>query len=232
MISLDDAVIARYQKGNLCFEILVDPDKARKIRSGERVPLDDAVAAREVFSDSRKAERATDSDLNKTFGTNDFEKIAVFIIQKGEIQLTTEQKKKMQEDRKKQIVALIARSAVDPRTHLPHPSQRIEKALDEARIHVDPFKSADEQVEIALKAIRTIIPIKIETVRLAIKVVAQYAGPVCGFIHEHKMIKEEWGSDGSYFAMVELSAGMQSEFFDRLNRMTHGDLESKVVERI
>lgn len=232
MISLDDAVIARYLKDNLCFEILVDPEKARKIKSGEDISLEEVVAAREVFSDSKKAERATESDLNKVFGTNDFEKITRIIIQRGEIQLTTEQRKKMQEARRKQLISLIARAAVDPRTHIPHPPQRIEKALDESKIHVDPFKSAEEQMENALKAIRVILPIKIESVKVAVKVPAQYAGSVCGFIHEHKMIKEEWKNDGSYLALIEISAGLQGEFFDRLNKMTHGEVETKVTERM
>jgi ribosome maturation protein SDO1 len=232
MISLDDAVIARYQKANLTFEILVDPVKARKLREGENIGIEDVVAARDVFSDSKKGERASESDINKTFGTNDFGSVAKIIIQKGEIQLTTEQRKKMQEDRKKQIITLIARSAVDPRTHLPHPPQRIEKALDEARIHVDPFKSVESQMGEVLKSIRKILPIKLETVRIAIKVSAQYGGPVCGYMHQHKMLKEEWGSDGSYFALIELSAGLQGDFLNHINKMTHGDVESKVTERI
>ncbi len=232
MISLDDAVIARYQKSNLTFEILVDPDKARRVRAGENVRIDDVVAARDVFSDSKKGERASETDINKTFGTNNFEAVAKYILQKGDIQLTTEQRRKMQEDRKKQIINLIARSAVDPRTHAPHPPVRIEKAIDEARVHIDPFKSAESQIEDILKEVKKIIPIKMETVRIAIKVPAQYSGPVCGYVHQHKMVKEEWGSDGTYFAVVELSAGMQGEFFDHVSKMTHGDLESKVTERL
>lgn len=232
MISLDDAVIARYQKGELCFEILVDPENARKIRQGEKILLEDAVAARDVFTDSKKAKRASESDLNQVFGTNSFDEIAVKIIQKGEIQLTTEQRRKMQEDRKKQIVNLISRQAVDPRTHIPHPPARIEKALDQAKIHVDAFKSAEEQVADVLKALKPILPIRMEMIKIAVKVPAQYSGQVSSYIHEHNLIKEEWKGDGSYIALVEISAGMQDSFFNRLNKMTHGDVETKVTERL
>lgn len=232
MISLDDAVIARYQKDDLCFEILVDPEKARKIRQGEKIPLEDAVAARDVFTDSKKAKRASESDLNKVFGTNSFDEIAVKIIQKGEIQLTTEQRRKMQEDKRKQIVSLISKQAVDPRSHIPHPPARIEKAIEQAKIHVDPFKSAEEQIENVLKALKPILPIKMEMVKIAVKVPAQYSGQVSSYVHEHNLIKEEWKSDGSYLALVEISAGMQDAFYNRLNKMTHGEVETRVTERL
>jgi len=232
MISLDKAVIARYQHGQLNFEILVEPETAYRLKKGENVPIDNVIASRDVFSDSRRGLRANETDLNKTFGTNAIDKIAVKIIKDGEIQLTTEQKNKMQVERTKQIINLIARNAVDPRTHAPHPPNRIEKALEAARIHVDPFKPAQDQIEGALKAIKFILPIKLEIVRIAIKIPAENAVRVYGFVKEHKRIKEEWESDGSLIAVVEIPAGLQGEFFDKLNKLTSGNNETKVIERI
>jgi len=75
----------------------------------------------------------------------------------------------MQEEKRKMIVATITREAINPQTKLPHPARRIEIAMEEAKIHVDPFKSVDEQVTETLKAIRTKIPIKFEKVQVAIK---------------------------------------------------------------
>ncbi len=232
MISLDKAVIARYQHGQLNFEILVEPENAYRAKRGDNVPLDNLVASRDVFSDSKKGLRASESDLNKTFGTNNFEIILKKIMKDGEIHLTTEQKNKMQEERTKQIVNLIAKNAVDPRTHTPHPPQRIEKALEEARIHVDPFKPAQDQIEGAMKALRPILPIKLEIVRIAVKIPAENAVRVYGFVKEHKMTKEEWESDGSLIAVVEIPAGLQGDFFDKLNKLTSGDNETKIIERI
>jgi ribosome maturation protein SDO1 len=231
MISLDKAVVARYQRADLNFEVLVEPEAAWRVRRGESVPLDNVVAARDVYSDSKKGERASDSDLNKTFGTNAFEKIVIKILKDGELQLTTEQKRKMQEERKKQVIALIAKNAVDPRTHIPHPPLRIEKALDECRVSIDAFKGAEEQVDAAIKAIRVLLPIKLETVRIAVKIPPEHASRMYGFLREHKVLKEEWAPDGSLIAAVEIPAGLQGDFFDKLNRLTSGNNETKVMER-
>ncbi|MEM0372406.1 MAG: ribosome assembly factor SBDS [archaeon] len=232
MISLDDAVIARYAKGELSFEILVDPEKARQFKQGEIKSLDDVIASPDIFTDLKEGKKAPDADLNKAFGTTNVRQAMAKIIEKGEIQLTTEQKRRMQENRRKQLVALIAREAVDPRTHVPHPAVRIEKALEEARIHVDPFKSAEAQVEAALKAIKPIIPIKMERVRVAIRVPPQYAGPACGFMKAFHPLKEQWGNDGSFMCMVEIPAGLKPDLLDKLSRLTHGEVESKVTETL
>lgn len=232
MISLDKAVVAKYSSGDKNFEILVEPEAAWRVRKGESLDLEKVIAARDVYSDSKKGERAAEGDLNKVFGTNDFNAIAVKIIRSGELQLTTDQKRRMQEQRRKQLIDLITRSAVDPRTHIPHPALRIERALDEARIHVDPFKSAEEQMEGALKALRPIIPIKMETVRIAVKIPAEHAPRCYGAMREYRLLKEEWASNGALIMLVEIPAGMQGDFLDRLNKLTSGNNETKITERL
>lgn len=231
MIPLDRAIVARYRQGDKTFEVLVDPDGSQRIRQGESVPLDSVVAAREVFSDAKKGLRATIADVNKVFGTNDLDKVMTKIVTDGEIQLTTDQKRRLAEERRKQVVNLIARHAVDPQTGAPHPPARIESAMETARVHIDPMRRAEEQVAIALKAIKPIIPIKLEKVRIAIRIPAQYAPKMYGLLREYKLMKEEWGRDGSMLAMVEMPAGMQGEFYERLNKLTSGSAETKIVGR-
>ena len=232
MISLDEAVLARYQRDGLNFEIYVDPELARELKSGKDLAIRDVVAAEEVFSDASAGKRASDEDLNKVFGSNVFDEIVRVVLQKGEIQLTTEQRRKIQEKKKRQLIELIVRGAVDPKTHLPHPAIRIEKILDQAKFSIDPFKPAEAQLDDALKVLKPIIPIKMETVRLAIKVGPEHSGQIAGVMKSYKTTKDQWGSDGSYMVMVEIPAGLQSNLMDKLNKMTHGNVESKVVERL
>ena len=68
-------------------------------------------------------------------------------MQKGDLNLTTDQRRKMIEEKRKQIVHFIAKTYVDPRTHLPHPPLRIEQAMKDGRVSVDPQKNVDEQVK-------------------------------------------------------------------------------------
>ncbi len=232
MIPVDKAVIARAKKFGNTFEILVDPEKAREYkRNPASVAIEDVVAAMEVYSDSGKGKRANESDLKQAFEATDFPTVLSKILQHGEIQLTTEQKRQMAEQRKKQVITLIAKSAVDPRTHAPHPRDRIERLIDENKIRIDAMQSAQEQVNDVLKELKKIIPISMEHVKVEIKLNAQDAARLYGVLKEYGLAREQWNSDGSLQGFVEMAAGVQSEFYDRVNKRATGFVDTKVVER-
>jgi len=231
MISLDKAVIARYDRDGLSFEVYVEPEKARQLKEGQTVPVDDVIVSRDIYCDAKKGKRASDGDMNKIFGTNDFEKILLTILKDGEIQLTTEQKRKMQEEKRKQVMALIARGAVDPQTHMPHPLQRIEIAMEETKVHIDPMKSAESQVETVLSALKPILPIRMETSQIEVHVPASQASRTYGLLKGSNMKKSEWQKDGSLLAVVEMPAGQQESFMDKLHKMTGGNVQTKVLGR-
>lgn len=230
MVTLEDAVIARLEYYGEHFEILVDPDLAADFKRGQEVDLEKVLAVEEIFKDARKGDKASEDAMMKALNTIDPLEAAAIIIKKGQVQLTAQQRKDMQEEKRKKIVAMITREAINPQTKLPHPARRIEIAMEEAKIHVDPFKSVDEQVTTVLKAIRTKIPIRFEKVRVAIRVPGDFTGKVYGAIPEFgKTKKEEWQQDGSWIAVVEIPGGMQDNFYKKLNELTRGQVETKLL---
>ena len=230
-MNLDEAVIARIKKQGLNFEVLVDCEKALDFKKG-KANLDDVLASGEqIFKDVKKAEHVKEGDLKRIFNTADARKIAGIIIKEGEVQLTAEYKNKLREEKRKQIISLISRNAVNPKTNLPHPPQRIENAMNEAKIRVDEFKSAEEQVSLVVEKIREILPISYEIREILISVPAQYSGRSYGTIKNYaKIINEVWGNDGSLNITIEIPAGLQSKLFDELNNMTHGHVEATIKE--
>ena len=149
---MDDAVIARIEKGGSRYEILVDPDLVDEWKNDpSSVSMDDLLAIGEVWTDSKSGERPTSDALENVFGSSDLETCVTKILREGSIQLTTIQRKKMVEEKRLQIISEIASTATDPKTKMPHPRTRIENALDEARFSVDPFKSLESQVSDAIK---------------------------------------------------------------------------------
>jgi ribosome maturation protein SDO1 len=231
MVSLDEAIVARYGKKGKHFEILVDPKAVEMIMEGKEINILDYMAIDLIFKDASKGEKAAEESLREIFGTTDVAEIALKIIKEGEFQLTTKQRKEMQERKKKAIVDFIARSAMDPHTKLPHPRDRIERAIEEAGVHIDAFKPVEEQVKKIISAIRPILPISIENVKIEVKIPAQYAGRAYGeLINMAKMLKEEWLSDGSFKCVVEIPAGMQTQFYDKLNAMTKGEVVTRLLK--
>ncbi|MCL4309159.1 MAG: ribosome assembly factor SBDS [Candidatus Thermoplasmatota archaeon] len=231
MVKVDDAVIARWETHGSRFEVLVDPTAAQQIKDGKDVDLSDKLALDQVFKDAKKGDQVSEEHLEKTFHTRDLIAIAREIIQKGEVQVTTEQRHQLQEAKRRQIVATIARNAMNPQTGAPHPPARIESAMAEVKYHVDPFRSVDAQVQEVLTKLRPILPIRFDVVRVKIKVPAQHFPRVIGELKGMGKISEEsWLSDGSWSAILEIPAGVQTELYEKLNARTKGTAETALVK--
>ncbi len=231
MISLEKAITARLESHGEKFEILVDPDLAVRFRQGEKIELEDMVAALQVFSNASKGTRISDEALAKVFHTTEFAEIAPKIIQKGEIHLTADQRKQMLAEKRRQVITFIARNAINPQTGLPHPPQRIEMAMEEARVNIDLYKHVDELVKETVKALRPILPIKFEELRIAVKIPADYAPRAFGDIQSAATIeREEWQKDGSWICLVRIPAGIQGDFYSLVNRLTKGQGEVKILD--
>ena len=229
-ISVEKSVIAKLTKFGEKFEILVDPVKAMDFKSGKEVGLDELLASREVYEDSKKGLRASTEKINKVFGTNDLETVVRKIIKEGEVQITTEQRKHMLEEKTKAIANIISRRGINPQTNTPHPPDRVLRAMEQAKVRVDIGKSAEEQIDEIVKSIQSIIPIRFEKVTLAIKIPGEFAGRGSNIIRGFGQIqKEEWGS--SYYVVIEIVAGLQQELYDKLNSLTHGQTDVKVIKR-
>jgi ribosome maturation protein SDO1 len=231
LVSLDEAVVARLKKGEEHFEVLVDPDAAADLIDGKDVDILQNLAIDAVFKDSKKGTHASEDALIKHFGTNNLTDISKQIILKGVIQLTTEQRHKMQKNKKARIIEAISRNAMDPKTKSPHPRQRIELAMDQAGVHIDPFKPVSEQVKTIIDLLRPIIPISMENVRISVKIPAEYIGRAYGTIRNFGTLeREDWQSDGSWLGIIRIPAGMQNDFYDKINDATKGNVSTKILK--
>ena len=231
MVNVDQAIVARLKKGEHSFEILVDCDHALELKAGKDVAFTDVVATDDIFKDVKKGEKASEHEIQAAFNTTNAQEVAIQIIKQGEIQLTQKHKEKVREEVRKQVAYLIHRNGVDPQTGLPHPVERIENAMNEAKVNIREHESAEQQVDPILKEIKRVLPIKCEVVAITLKIPAQYAGQAMGTIKKQKVVKTEWQNDGSLYAIVEVPAGIQEHFFDAINKVTHGEMESSIERK-
>jgi len=231
LVSLDDAVIARLKKGDHHFEILVDPYGAADIIEGKENDVLKIMAIDAIFSDTKKGVHVSEEDLQEQFDTTEVSTVAEYIIKNGDIQLTTEQRHKMQKNKQKRVVEYIVKNAMDPQTKTPHPPARVQRAIEEAGVHIDPFKPVSDQVKSTVNAIRPFIPLSLERVKITVKIPAKFVGKAYGVARTFGVLEQEdWQSDGSWVGVVRLAAGMQNEFYDKLNEATKGNVSTKVLK--
>ena len=228
MVNIDKAVLARYSQGGHNFEIYVDPVLALKVRDGDAsVSIGEVLAVNTVFRDARQGDAASENLIKDVFGTSDPYEVAKQIIAKGNVQLTTDQKKQMRDQRKKEIVAIIAREAYNPQTKSPHPPQRIENAIEEANVNISPFDKAQEQVDRVVQALKPLIPISMERLELEVKIPPAYTGKVYGMLKNHTLKTENWDDNGYLTAVVVIPAGIETDFYDDIQNETKGQAEFK-----
>lgn len=205
------------------FELLVKPDPALEYKLGKRTDLSSVLISDEIYSDANKGSRVGIEKLVKYFNTTDPTEISKQILSRGELSLTTEQRRKMVEEKRKQIIQYINKNFVDPKTHIPHPLTRIESALDQARLIIDPFKRPEEQIKTILDSLRKILPLKSESVRLTITIPPQFSAQSYSVLKTAGNFNgEQWLSDGSLKVIIEINAGMKGVILDRIGSVTKG----------
>jgi len=256
-IDLGGYIIGRIEKEGRTFEMLLDQEKAwdakkiirdeisNKLKSGSvksrlsvqdilndpRISVDLIFESFSVFEDLKRGKKATDGDLEAVFNSTEGRTIAAHILLDGEIHWTKTQREEEKEKKLKQIITIISKNSINPQNKKPHPYQRIEKAIEEAKIKISLMKSAEEQVEDVVKSLQSIIPIRMEQVEIAIKIPASFTAKGYNVVAQMAQIKkEEWQADGSWASVITLPAGLQMELIDKLNKLTHGRVQTKLLK--
>ena len=228
---MTDVTVAKYSYEGEKFEILVKPDPALEYKLGKKKDISSVLVSDDIYTDSSKGTKPSTEKLLKAFKTEDTTEIAQKILQKGDLNLTTEQRRKMVDEKKRQVVEFIAKTYVDPRTHLPHPPLRIEQAMKDARISVEPQKSIDEQVKDIVEKLRSIIALKSENLSLEITIPAQFASQSYAVLKSVGSLKnEEWQNNGSLKAILEIPAAARPNVIDRLGSITKGSASVEVIK--
>jgi ribosome maturation protein SDO1 len=227
---MDKHTIARISKRGDRFEILVRPDRALDFKLGKQRDVTDILIVDTIFTDSSKGLRASTEKLQEAFNTIDVLEVSRIILRNGELQLTAGQRRSLVDEKRKQIITFISRNCIDPRTGFPHPPLRVEQAMSQIRLVIDPFKSGEEQARAFIDELRPIIPLKFEKIRLAIKIPPEHAARAIGCVKEFGDIeRNEWQSDGSWIGIIGLPAGVHAVFLERIGKVTRGNYQTKIL---
>ncbi len=225
---MPETVLARLNRAGMRFEIFVYAEPAYEFREGKRRSLDGVLAVEQVFTDARKSLKASTQDLRKAFGTDDVYKIAEVILREGDIQLTAEYRKKLREEKLRWIVNYIHKNFVDPKTGLPHPPSRIERALSEAKVKIDPLREPEAQIKEVIESLRKVLPLKSGAVVMEISVPAASYGKLRSLLSgQGDILGEDWSGDGT-IVKITLRAPLGSQVLI-LERVGQAGGEVKVI---
>jgi ribosome maturation protein SDO1 len=152
-------------------------------------------------------------------------------LKRGELQVTTEQRRRLIEEKRRRIIDIIAKRCADPTTGLPHPPTRIEQAMDQVHVAIDPFKDPEEQAKGIIDQLKAVLPIRMECIQLRIRIPAELASKAYGTVKSlSNILNEEWQADGSWVATVEMPAGSHASFLEKIGKLTRGVFQAEVIK--
>ena len=208
--------VARLRIGRKRFEVLVDPKNALRFREGEPIDLRDVVPDFTIFEDVRKGKLASMEEVLDTFRKYlrkpdvTIEEIVKTIVLRGEVEIPLELKREIYEKVKKEIIERIHRYAINPKTGKPHPPKRIEAAMEEVGVKIDPKVPVPRQAVEIVKALSRVIPIAIPYVIIEIQAPPEEAHKVYAVLMRYERIKiiedlrTARKNDGSLTAVVKI----------------------------
>lgn len=182
--------------------------------------LSKLLATDEVYKNSRSGDRVSDKALQECFGTTDLAQITERILKHGHLDLTTEQKRKLSEQKRKEVIDYIVRNSINPITKAPHPYNRVESALDSAKIVVDIQRPIDQQMEKIIEKVSIILPMDFKMFTFKVIVPLDFASKVNGIINKYDIIERKWGSSFNFTAKVP--AGEKDSFMNTISGLTKG----------
>ena len=225
-MSEEKVILARLKKGGNSFEVSVDPDLAVDFKEGKISDLSEVLKSDHIFFDAKKGQLASLIELENAFGTSDQLEVAKIIITTGEIQLSSDHRSKERQQKWNQLVDTIHRFSINPLTNTPHPNSRIEAALHDAKVRLKENQTIEEQLSEIVSKLKPIIPIKIEQKTMNLTISHESVGKVNNFVRKNsKILKEDWDTEGNWKIRIEVPAGFQQEFIEKLNSMTHGTIQ-------
>lgn len=201
------------------FEIIVVPDPALNFKLTGKGDIRKILLVDEVYSDSKKGLRVSSEKLKKFFGTTDVFVIAEKILREGELQLTGEQRRRMIDSKRQQIIAMLSKLLVEPSTGNPIPPLRIEQSFNQTGISIDPLKPPEEQVKNAVNALRQVLQFKVNEVVLTLTCPQALSNDVYGFAGsmgeiDHTKVQK----DKSVKITVRVPSVIMSYFLEGLNK--------------
>merc|ERR1712130_181694 len=217
----------RFKQGKANFEVMVKPGTVKKYREG-KLDLSSTIETNVIFKNQSKGDRANVAELASVFETEDNLECLKQILERGELQLTAAERKEMVDKKRSEIVNYVHKYYVDPKTKLPHPTARIERAIEELKFRISGEQSGERQAQELVKKLPNVLPIKKCEIVGYLKVPHKHMGSIGGAISKYvTVVNEKWDGEGCSME-VSLVPGDYDQFLTELNNITKGEFQFDV----
>ncbi len=140
------------QKNGKRFEVAAYRNTVIAWRNKVETDIDEVLQVHTIFANVDKGILAKSEDMIEAFGTDDEDKVCVEVLNRGEFQVSEEERQMMVDSLFRDVASRVTDMCVNPDTHVPYPLTTIERAMRET-LHFAPATNRSAKMQ-ALQVIR------------------------------------------------------------------------------
>jgi len=210
-------ILVRYRN----LELLCNPNTVVKFRKG-LITRDSVLAIDQIFKSAQKGNKANEKDIQKVFGNKVLSECIDEMLNNGEFQLTSKERKDLTEKRKNEILHYFHNNYIDPKSKLPHPRARYENAFKEQKINIDYSISTERQVKDIYKKLIGVINMKPNEKEITISL-EKADKKIIKSISAYGKIIETKNKNNRHLIKINILSSQYQNLVEDLESSTNGD---------
>jgi len=144
-VRLTNVAVVRLLRGGNRFEVACYKNKIINYRQGTETDLSEVLQTERVFTNVSKGQFANSKTLQKCFNTSNEEEVCRFILDKGDVQVSDQERAAQLENTIREVASMVAEKCVGPINRRPYTITQIRDAMKSAGFMVHPTRNVKQQ---------------------------------------------------------------------------------------
>ena len=158
-VRLTNVAYVRLNKNGKRFEIAAYRNKVLSYRNKVETDLSQVLQIDTVFTNVTKGLLANSKDLIEAFGTSDQILVCKEILDKGELQVSEQERVALLDSTFRDVASIVADKAINPENNRPYTVSMIQNAMRQIHYSVNVSKSSKSQALDVIRKLKAIMPI-------------------------------------------------------------------------
>mmetsp|Transcript_8380 Transcript_8380/g.18772 ORF Transcript_8380/g.18772 Transcript_8380/m.18772 type:complete len:465 (-) Transcript_8380:232-1626(-) len=170
-VRLTNVAVVRLSRGGHRFEVACYRNKIINYRQGTETDLSEVLQTERIFTNVSKGQFANSKILLKCFDTSNEEEVCRFILDKGDVQVSDQERAAQLESTNREVASMVCEKCVDPVSRRPYSVAQVRDAMKAAAFMVHPTRNTKQQFLDCVKLLQKKNVLDIERAKMQLALV-------------------------------------------------------------
>mmetsp|Transcript_20589 Transcript_20589/g.37006 ORF Transcript_20589/g.37006 Transcript_20589/m.37006 type:complete len:459 (-) Transcript_20589:198-1574(-) len=175
-VRLTNVAVVRLSRHGHRFEVACYRNKIINYRQGTETDLSEVLQTERVFTNVSKGQFANSKTLQKCFDTSDETEVCRFILNKGDVQVSDQERAAQLESTIREVASMVSEKCVDPASRRPYTMAQIRDAMKRSGFMVHPTRNVKQQFLDCVKLLQKKGVLNIERAKMQLALVLVSTG--------------------------------------------------------